>query len=148
MQQRGIPVWAGRVRSIAMGGRLWYNELVYRNRTSSWQELVESNCRPLAAGREELLLYEERRFIHDFRSVGGCCSVHLLLCDTAGHQYSFQRVLVFHHGGDCGCDGGLYDRKAGKDMAGTGGVALRFSLKEHKPLNFWESCCFYCWLLT
>lgn len=32
--------------SIAMGGRLWYNELVYRNRTSSCQELVESNCRP------------------------------------------------------------------------------------------------------
>ena len=27
-------------------------------------------------------------------------------------------------------------RKAGKDMAGTGGVALRFSLKEHKPLKF------------
>lgn len=27
-------------------------------------------------------------------------------------------------------------RKAGKDMAGTGGVALHFSLKEHKPLKF------------
>ena len=31
---------------IAMGGRLWYNELVYRNRTGSWQEPAESNCRP------------------------------------------------------------------------------------------------------
>ena len=58
--------------------------------------------------------------LYTSRSAGGCCSVHLLLCDTAGHQYSFQRVLVFHHGGDCGCDGGLYDPQGGKGYGGNG----------------------------
>lgn len=38
-------------------------------------------------------------------------------------------------------------RKAGKDMAGTGGVALRFSLKEYKPLKFLGILLLFCWLL-
>ena len=27
---------------------------------------------------------------------------------------------IFHHGGDCGCDGGLYDPQGGKGYGGNG----------------------------